>query len=153
MRTIDNWGPEVIALMVENPTFTSLRTANCNALVLFANGTHGVFLCSDVDEAYRQIGRRPFLDPAALPARKTKKDVFWLPSGSESDDDPQPNDTDETTGPAPTYGQRLMPTGPRLMPTPDHHDPLDARSSSSSAPSPADYPLVPRAPWMLDGDS
>ncbi len=44
MNTLDGWGPEAISLMVNNPIFTILRTGNTNALVLFANGTHGVFL-------------------------------------------------------------------------------------------------------------
>ena len=62
MSDIDNWGPEAIALMVANPVFTILREAKYNTLVYFADGTHRVFLRSEVDEARQQLASLPPLD-------------------------------------------------------------------------------------------
>ena len=53
MSNVDDWGPEAIAHMVANPVFTILRTAKSNALLLFPDGTHGVYLQAEVHEAYR----------------------------------------------------------------------------------------------------
>jgi hypothetical protein len=130
MNTLDGWGAEAINLMVNNPDFTILRNANANALVLFADGTHGVFLRADVDAAYRWIGSmQP--DPRALLIRTTKPREFtWVPSDSYSECDLLP----------------LVTAIPPFVPS-------DEFSSSSSSPAPAaHYPFIPRAPWMLEDD-
>jgi hypothetical protein len=62
MSDIDDWVPETIALMVANPVFTILREANYNALVYFADGTHRVFLRSEVDEARQLLASFPPMD-------------------------------------------------------------------------------------------
>jgi hypothetical protein len=77
-----------INLMIHNPIFSVLRTANANALVLFFDGTHGVFLCADVDAAYARMGTTTS-DLRALPSRATKRqDCTWVPSNSEPKGDP-----------------------------------------------------------------
>jgi hypothetical protein len=108
ISTLDHWGPEAIDLMVSDPAFTVLRNAKHNALLMWSDGTHGVFLRAEVDEAYERIGRQCYQrpDPAALPARRSQR--FRSVSSSVT---------------------------MRPLPTP-----------------PPDYPLVPRAPWMLEGD-
>ena len=71
-KILNRWGAETEAanVMVNNPFFTVLRTtSNANALVLFSDDIHGVFLCADVDAAYRWIGpQRQTLAPC-LPAK------------------------------------------------------------------------------------
>jgi hypothetical protein len=141
MSNVDDWGPEAIAHMVANPVFTILRTAKANALLLFPDGTHGVYLQADVHEAIRRLGRhhhtRP--DPTALPARKNQRvkaaqaeqdAVFWKDLAVFN-----ANSDVEECSPA-----------------------LSDANVSSSVPSrlpsnpPVDYPPVPRAAWMREDD-
>jgi hypothetical protein len=143
MKTLDGWGAEAINPMVNNPIFTILHTSNANALVMFSNGIHGVFLRSDVDAASRWIGSsRP--DPRALPARATKpREVTWDPETGRTPLVPADEfSSSSISAPAiqapPIPGTCPLPTGARPLPT---------------VTVPADYPLVPRAPWMLEGDS
>ncbi len=84
MRTLDNWGDEAINLMVDNPIFSVLRTAHVNALMLFSDGTHGVFLCANIDAAYARMGTRKS-DLRALPARAAKRRDYFDASSSEKD--------------------------------------------------------------------
>jgi hypothetical protein len=141
MSNVDDWGPDAITHMVANPVFTILRTAKANALLLFPDGTHGVYLQADVHEAYRRLGRqrhtRP--DPAALPTRKNQRvkaaqaeqdEIFWKDLAVFNAN----SDVEE------------------------HSPSLSDANVSSSVPSrlpsnpPADYPLVPRAAWMREDD-
>ncbi len=147
MNTLDDWGAKSVNLMVNNPVFTILHTHKANALVRFSDGTHGVFLRSDIDAAYRWIGSSR-LDPRALPTRATKpRGVTWLPSDSDSEGDLPPRETGPTlpvlsdafsSSSISVPATRPQPTGARPQPT---------------VTGPANYPLVPRAPWMREGDS
>jgi hypothetical protein len=138
---------------------SSLHTGNANALVMFSDGTHGVF--------------RP--NSRALSTRATKPREFqWVPSDSDSDCElppaipsdefssssatvppraPLPHtyaefQQHEQTQTPPVSGARPLPTGPRPLPTTSV--PADASPSSSIT---AHYLLVPRATWMMDGDA
>ncbi len=76
--------------MVNSPDFTVLRNVNANVLVLFADGTHGVFMRADVDAAFRWIGSTRS-NSRALPTRTTKpRDFTWVPSDDESDSELPP---------------------------------------------------------------
>ncbi len=231
MNTLDSWGAEAINRMTNNPIFTILHTRNANALVMFSDGTHGVFLRSDVDAAYRWIGSTRSNPRALIPARTTKpKEFSWISSDFNSDGDlppavpsdefssssathprrpplprtfaefqrdelrdptrylryevwdllapaefyaavkdwewdPETGHTPPTLSPSelstavrdcshatqalPVPGARPLPTGLRPLPTTTS---VHANASSSSS-VPATYPLVPRAPWMMEGDA
>ncbi len=141
MSNIDDWGPDAIAHMVANPVFTILRTANANALLLFPDGTLGVYLQVDVHEAYRRLGRQHYTrpDPAALPTLKSHRvrlaqaeqdTVFWNDLAVFNAD------------------SNIEECPPALS------DANVSSSVSARLPSnpPADYPLVPRAAWMREND-
>jgi hypothetical protein len=230
INTLDSWGAEAINRMTNNPIFTILHTGNGNALVMFSDGTHGVFLRSDVDAAYRWIGStRP--NSQALPTRATKprglisdpdSDGLTLISDPDSDGDLPPaipSDEFSSSAAAPPRRPPLprsyiefqrdtvrdatrylhydvwdllapvefynavkdwewnpetghipptlspsefatavrdctnatqSPPAPGARPLPITSVHPDASSSSSV---PKHYPLVPRAPWMLEGDA
>jgi hypothetical protein len=127
MSCLDGWGPVAIEHMVANPVFTILRTSHYNALLLFPDGMHGVYLQVEVHEAYRRLGRQRYTrpDPAALPARKTEAQRY-------------------TDTPAPP-----VPADDRVSSS--KQDPLNPSLHPPPTP-PAVYPLAPRAAWMLEGD-
>jgi hypothetical protein len=141
MSNIDDWGPGAITHMVTNPVFTILRTAKANALLLFPDGTHGVYLQADVHEAYRRLGCHRYTrpDPAAIPTRRSQKVKAW----QEEQDPIFRKDL------AAFHAADNVEENP-----PSLADANVSSSVSSRLPShpPADYPLVPRAAWMREDD-
>jgi hypothetical protein len=126
INTLDSWGAEAVNRMTKNPIFTILHTGNGNALLHFSDGTHGVFLRSDVDAAYRWIGsNRPNL--RALPARATKPREH---SELISDPDFDGNIPSDAFSSSSAVEHRELISDPDS----DGHLPSDAFSSSSAAP-------------------
>jgi transposase InsO family protein len=85
MSDIDDWGPEAIALMVANPVFTILCEAHYNALVYFADGTHRVFLRSEVDEASLQIANLSMKDSTLREVPHSASDSMPIENFNEDD--------------------------------------------------------------------
>jgi hypothetical protein len=151
MSCLNDWGPAAIEYMVANPVFTVLCTSHHNALLLFPDGTHGVYLQAEVHEVYRRLGRQRYSrpDPAALPARKTKAQRLSSDSHGIEWQRRQAMQPIEQRGLK--HQLMLEITGPPAPPVPAD----DRVSSSTQDPPPppsAVYPLVPRAAWMLEGD-
>jgi hypothetical protein len=141
-------------LNIWSPTlFTVLRTAHHNALLLFPDGTHGVYLQADVHEVYRRLGRQRYTrpDPATLPARKTKAQRLTN-SDSHGSEWQRRQAMQQIEQRGLKHQLMLEITDPPAPPVPTD----DRVSSSTQDPPPTPpsvYPLVPRAAWMLEGDS